>query len=327
MGERVASLFVNVLVIGGSSFVGRAAVRALVDRGHAVTTFNRGRTPSDTPTSVVRLFGDRREDLSALAGLSFDATVDAIAYQRRDVELLFDALGDRAGYYQQISTVAAYEPPSFEGANESAPLLQLGEIDPNAPVTSETYGVLKAECERTGRELFGLSSGYLRPTYIIGSHDHTLRFPYWVARLSRGGRVAFPGPRHLPFQWIDARDLGEFSARLVEGRVSGAFNVLGPSPSVSFGEMLEVVASRVAPPGTTLVEIDSARLSDPEWRQRFPLWSGPLAETLMTLDNSAALAQGLLLRPLEESVDDTAAWFADTEWPERWLSDDGGLLD
>ena len=308
----------NVLVVGGSSFVGRAIVLALVERGHSVTVLNRGVTPTDLPASVSRLVADRRVDLSILEDRRFDATVDAIAYQRRDVEILHQTLGERAGYYQQISTVAAYQTPTRTGADESTPLLELGNLDPNSPVTGATYGALKAECERAARELFGESTGVLRPTYIIGSHDHTLRFPYWVARLERGGRVGFPGPRENPFQWIDARDLGEFSARLVEGRVAGEFNVLGTHPPLSFGETLERIAARVAPAGTILEEIGPERLTDPVWRQRFPLWSGLLAETTLTLDNSRALAQGLTLRSLEESVDDTAAWFRGKPWPETW---------
>jgi 2'-hydroxyisoflavone reductase len=316
----------NVLVLGGSSFVGRAIVWSLYERGYDVTVFNRGVTPTDLPAPITRLVGDRRSDLSALSGLSFDVTIDASAYQRRDVELFYEALGDRAGYYQQISTISAYEVPTSPGADESTPLRELGEIDPNAPVTGVTYGPLKAECERAARELFGDSVGVLRPTYIIGAHDHTLRFHYWVARLQRGGRVAFPGPRTHPLQWIDARDLGEFATRLAEERFAGAVHVLQSSPPLSFGEVLERIATHVAPSGTTLVEIDPERLSDPSWRQKFPLWTGALPDNALTFSNARALSLGLTLRSLEESVDDTAAWFGSREWPAQWLVNDGDLL-
>ncbi len=87
----------KILVIGGSSFVGRGIALAAYERGHDVTVFNRGETSTDLPVAITRLVGYRRANLSVLRGLSFDATIDAIAYDRRDVELLCDALGERVG--------------------------------------------------------------------------------------------------------------------------------------------------------------------------------------------------------------------------------------
>ena len=319
----------NVLVIGGSSFVGRGISLALHERGHRVTVFNRGETPTDLPPDITRLVGDRRRDLSAVGNLSFDATIDAIAYQRRDVELLHEAMGERAGYYLQISSISAYQDPQREQADEATPLLELGDVDPNVEVTGATYGVLKAECERAAQQLFGGSVGILRPTFVIGAHDYTLRFPYWVARLQRGGRVAFPGPRGNALQWIDARDLGDFAASLCERRFAGGVHALGESPALSFGETLERIATRVAPTGTTLVEVDPERLTDATWFQKFPLWSGLASETVLNMGNATAVSLGLTLRRLEESVDDTAQWLADRTWPEWWLreSEERDLLE
>ena len=312
----------KTLIIGGSSFVGRAIALAAVERGHEVTVFNRGHTPTDLPASVRRLVGDRRRDLTALDEGRYDVTIDAIAYQRQDVELLHDCLGDRAGYYLQISSISAYQDPRDVGADESTPLLALGDLDPNAPVTAATYGVLKAECERAATERFGPEIAVVRPTFVIGSHDKTLRFPYWVARIRRGGRVAFPGPRSNSLQWIDARDLAEFTLRLAEERYAGAVHALGPTPALSFADALSRVVAHVGPPGTSLVEIDPVRLSDAKWYEKFPLWSGPTSETALAMSNDAALALGLTLRSLEESVDDTAAWLETQPWSDAWLSGD-----
>ena len=245
----------KILIIGGSSFVGRGIALAAHERGHDVTVFNRGTTPTDLPESITRLVGNRQTDLSALSSGTYDATIDAIAYQRRDVELLHEALGERAGYYLQISSISAYQDPADVNADESTPLLELGDTDPNAPVTGATYGILKAECERAATELFGTNIGIVRPTFVVGGHDKTFRFPYWVARIARGGRVAFPGPSTNALQWIDARDLGEFCVLLTEGRYAGAVHALGTSPATSFGETLSRIASHVAPEGTTLVDL------------------------------------------------------------------------
>ncbi len=308
----------KTLIIGGSSFVGRAITLAALEAGHEVTVFNRGATATDLPSDVQRLVGDRRLDLSALDGHSFDATIDAIAYQRRDVELLHDALGARGGHYLQISSISAYEEPAAVGADESTPLRQLGDGDPNAVVNNETYGVLKAECERAAEERFGSDIAIVRPTYVIGGHDKTMRFPYWVARMQRGGRVAFPGPRANALQWIDARDLGAFVVALSERRYAGAVNANGPV--VPFGEVLSRVAAHVAPEGTTLTEIDADRVTQMGLAGKFPLWTGSLSETMLAMSNEKARSLGLTLRSLEESIDDTVAWFADRTWPEQWLT-------
>ena len=319
----------KILIIGGSSFVGRGIALAAHERGHDVTVFNRGTTPTDLPESITRLVGNRQTDLSALSSGTYDATIDAIAYQRRDVELLHEALGERAGYYLQISSISAYQDPADVNADESTPLLELGDTDPNAPVTGATYGILKAECERAATELFGTNIGIVRPTFVVGGHDKTFRFPYWVARIARGGRVAFPGPSTNALQWIDARDLGEFCVLLTEGRYAGAVHALGTSPATRFGETLSRIASHVAPEGTTLVEIDPARLTDATWYSKFPLWTGGSSETALSMSNAKALSLGLTLRTLEESVDDTLAWFGDRSWPEHWLSeaDEQKLID
>lgn len=308
----------KTLIIGGSSFVGRAITLAALEAGHEVTVFNRGATATDLPIDVQRLVGDRRLDLSALDGHSFDATIDAIAYQRRDVELLHDALGARGGHYLQISSISAYEEPAAVGADESTPLRQLGDGNPNAVVNNETYGVLKAECERAAEERFGSDIAIVRPTYVIGGHDKTMRFPYWVARMQRGGRVAFPGPRANALQWIDARDLGAFVVALSERRYAGAVNANGPV--VPFGEVLSRVAAHVAPEGTTLTEIDADRVTQMGLAGKFPLWTGSLSETMLAMSNEKARSLGLTLRSLEESIDDTVAWFADRTWPEQWLT-------
>src|ERR1039458_7247426 len=92
----------RILIVGGTSFVGRGVAWAALNAGHDVTVINRGETPSDLPESVTRLIGDRRGDMSALAELSFDATVDAIAFRPIDVDVLATALGKRGGHHIQI---------------------------------------------------------------------------------------------------------------------------------------------------------------------------------------------------------------------------------
>src|ERR1019366_9168880 len=111
---------VRILIVGGTSFVGRAIAWSAWHHGHDVTVVNRGVTPNDLPEKIESLVGDRQGDLSALAERTFDVTVDAIAFRPSDVQRLASALEDRGGLYLQISSVSAYRDPGFEGATEAS---------------------------------------------------------------------------------------------------------------------------------------------------------------------------------------------------------------
>lgn len=316
----------KVLIIGGTSFVGRAISWSAWHHGHDIALFNRGTTPNDLPDSIERLRGDRQNDLSALAGRTFDVTIDVTAYRPSDVERLALALDGRGGHYIQISSVSAYEEPASEGATEeTASLWPDDTVDLESPITAKTYGPLKAASERAGVTLFGGDATTVRPTYVIGSFDNTLRFPYWVERLRRGGEVAIPSPSDVGMQYVDARDLANFVVRVAEDSLRGAFHVAGPPPPTSFRDVLEAVAAHVAPPGTTLHEVTVGRAE--RLGGKFPLWS-PTTENVMALDSSLATSQGLDLRPLEITVDDVVEWWGDRDWPEQWLTaeDEARLL-
>jgi 2'-hydroxyisoflavone reductase len=319
----------RMLVIGGTAFVGRAISLAAHEAGHDVTVLNRGVTPSDLPDGVERIVGDRQADLSALEGRTFDATFDVIAYRGRDVDALADALGDRGGHHLQISSVSAYGEPMPVGATEEqASLWPEGGVDDAADITGETYGPLKAAAERAAQRRFGEQLTIVRPTYVIGGHDLTMRFPYWVQRCRRGGTIAVPGPRDSALQYIDARDLAALCVALVEHGTTGAFTAAGPWPRASFVDTVERVAAHVAPAGTSVVEIDPAAIESAGLAGRFPLWTGTQIEPAMAVDPSKALANGLSLRPLTESVDDVVSWWGDREEPAHWLSpkDEAALL-
>ena len=319
----------RILIAGGTSFVGRAAALAAVAAGHEVTVANRGVTPSDLPPDVEHLIGDRHGDLSALHGRTFDATIDTIAFRPSDVAMLHTALGDRGGHHVQISSVSAYEDPDEEGATEAtARLWPEGSVDHDGPITAATYGPLKAECERAAARAFGEGLAIVRPTFVIGGHDATLRFPYWVQRARRGGRIAVPGPRGAAMQYVDARDLGEFIVALAATATTGAFTAAGPWPPERFVDVIEQVVRHVAPQGSEVVEVSASDVERFGVEDRFPLWSGGKSETALAMDPSLALSAGLALRPLADSVDDVVAWWDERPWPEHWLSEDAeaGLL-
>ncbi|MGH3732813.1 MAG: NAD-dependent epimerase/dehydratase family protein [Acidimicrobiales bacterium] len=311
----------KILIVGGTSFVGRAIAWSAWHHGHDVSVFNRGITANDLPESIERLIGDRQSDVSVLAGRSFDVTVDATAYRPSEVERLAAALGDRGGHYVQISSVSAYQDPLAPGATEATLALLDDPADLKTEMSAESYGPLKAASERAGLMHFGEGSTIVRPTYVIGAFDATLRFPYWVERVRRGGVVAVPGPRDTYLQWIDARDLANFVVRIGEDGLTGAFHAAAPRVGQGFMETIEEIAAHIAPPGTTLREVSVEAVAEAKLGRRFPLWS-PAPEAVMALDSSLALAQGLSLRPLEDSVEDVVSWWSDQPWPPQWLNND-----
>src|SRR4051794_32497949 len=259
----------RILVIGGSSFVGRHIVQTALDRGHDVTLFNRGQTNPDAFPTAEHLTGDRNSDLSALEGRSWDATVDVCAYVPRQVRTLLEKLGTGAGHYTLVSTISVYgEVDVDSGFDEDAPLLEPAWDD---ELVMELYGELKVACEQVARELAGDRLLVIRPGYVIGPHDPTHRFTYWVERVAEG-RAPIAGPLEaMPLQGVDGRDLGAFTASQVENGTVDAFHVTAPEPAPTFAEWLATIARALDTPLPQVHWVgarDELPLSGPEeeWR-------------------------------------------------------------
>jgi 2'-hydroxyisoflavone reductase len=304
----------RILVIGGNRFVGRAIVESALARGHEMTVVHRGTGVADPFSEATHIHLDRDGDLSALSNGDWEATVDASAYVPRQVASLADALDGHGGHYVYISSVSAYADPPGPGTTEDAPLAELK--DPATEErTGETYGGLKALCESTADARFGDSLLIIRPTYVIGPHDYTMRFPTWVQRIEAGGEIVAPGRPDDPMQYIDARDQAEFIVDHIDSGTSGTFHTAAPSPPFGFGDMLDSIASVVAPTGTSFTWIESDELRERGFTDEdFPLHGldGEDAWT-MAVDPSHANAAGLSSRPLPSSIADTRAWLRTTK--------------
>jgi len=301
----------RILIIGGTRFVGRHIAAAAMERDHQVTLFHRGRTGPDVLPQAEHLLGDRdaSEALAALALREWDATIDTCGYVPRQVRALGAALGTGSGRYVFISSVSVYRPPASPGYTEDAPLIEFA--DPAVEdVTAETYGGLKVLCERAALDAFGTDVLTIRPTYVVGPHDHTWRFPRWVRRIADGGEVLAPGPAEDPAQVIDARDMAAWIVHLVERELEGTFHAASPPPPFSWGQLLDVLVEAVGPPGTALTWVDGDFLRGEGLGQRdLPLWTGGDADRFMSAaDPGAAYVTGLSPRPLEDTAHDTLDW-------------------
>ncbi|MCW5938329.1 MAG: hypothetical protein KF884_07740 [Fimbriimonadaceae bacterium] len=292
----------RVLVLGGTQFVGRWFVQAALDKGHQVTLFHRGQTGPGLFPQAEHVLGDRLESLAPLAGREWDALVDVSAYVPRAVRMAADALKDRVGHCLQVSTVSVYRPQPGP-VDEQSPLATLD--DPTTEtIDAVTYGGLKALCEDAARRAFP-SLSVVRPTIVVGPHDHTERFDRWVGRLGRNETVTVPvrdDGTAGPFQWIDARDLAAFMLSLVESQRAGTWN--GAAPWIPFLEAIERMKAAL---GSSSEVRTVAEAPD---RDRDPLVLPPdgAFDALKQVSCQAALAAGLTPRPLEDSTRDTWAW-------------------
>lgn len=299
----------RILFLGGTRFVGRAMAEAAMANDHEVTLLHRGRSNDPVFDDAEHLLTDRDTDLSALDGREFDATVDVCAYVPRQVEAVADALGGRGGHHVFVSTMSVYAEPDSPGFNEDSPLLRLE--DPTVEgVTGETYGGLKVLCEQAADAAYGATGlAVIRPTYVIGPHDHTGRMTWWVRRIAEGGEVLAPGPHDAPMQVIDARDQGDWVTKLCENETSGTFNCVSPSPPFGFGDLLDATVRAVGPHDTSLTWVDPTWLTDRgETYQSLPLWTQGEREYSLAADPTHAIAAGLTYRPLTQTLSDTWDW-------------------
>jgi 2'-hydroxyisoflavone reductase len=295
----------RLLIIGGTQFVGRHIAEQAIERGHEVSVFHRGKTNVDAAPEAEHIFGDRDQDLEQLAGRHWDATVDACAYVPRQVHQLAGALDGRGGRHAFISTVSVYAEPAPPNIDEDAELASLDDHT-TEDVTGETYGGLKVLCEQAVAEHYD-DALVIRPTYVVGPHDYTHRFTYWVNRIAEGGRVVAPDIPGYQIQVIDARDQARWILELLERGDSGTFHTVSPPPPFSFADMLGTIVDAVGPAGTEIVPVDPGFLMDHEvGDSSLPLWYPTRERDFgLSCDPSRAAAHGLTTRPLEQTVRET----------------------
>jgi 2'-hydroxyisoflavone reductase len=302
----------KLLIIGGTRFVGLAITKAALERGHVVTVFHRGIAQSEDIKGAEHIIGDRDSDLTGLANtdLSWDVTIDVCAYRPNQVDALADALGSRGGKYVYISTISVYADDIPEHSAETGKLVDLGPLQDadlkSVPIDNKTYGPLKLLCEQRAQEIFG-DILIVRPTYVLGPGDYTMRFPKWVQRISAGGVVTCPKPAENPFQYIDARDQATFVIDMVDKSVTGTFNSC-VSPEISFGQLMNTIVATVGPPGVSLDWVDISEEDAKLASSEYPLCSGRSGSPMMTLDSAAAVQNGLKFRPLSDTITDTLSW-------------------
>ena len=306
----------NLLILGGTGFTGPYQVRYALTRGHKVTTFNRGKThPGELPKDVEHLIGDRNGRLDALKDRRWDVVIDNPTTLPAWVRDAAQVLKGNVERYVFISTISVYADTS-KGVDESAPLAKYEGPDAFKETLEamkasgyKTYGPLKAISEQETEKWFPGKALIIRPGLIVGPHDETDRFTYWPVRIDRGGEVLAPGKPADPVQFIDARDLAEWTIRMAENRETGIYNGTGPAKPLVIGEMLGGIKTALnSTANLTWVSEDFLKQQKVEAWSDMPVWTGG-EDGLARANISRALGKDLTFRPLAETARDTLAWF------------------
>ncbi len=301
----------KILIIGGTIFLGRHLVEAAVARGHDVTLFNRGQHSPNLFPDVEKLRGDRDGGLAPLRGRQWDAVIDTCGSFPRVVRASAEMLAEAVRQYIFISTMSVYADLSAPGSDERSPVGTIPD-ETVEEVTGGTYGPLKALCEQAVERVMPGRTLNIRPGLIVGPHDPSNRFTYWVHRVAQGGEVLVPGVLEQPLQFIvDVRDLAAWIVRMAEASTVGVFNAKGPDYPLTMGDLIETCAS-VSGSDARFVWVSEEFLLDQHvgpWME-LPLWLPATMNAINSARSDAAYTAGLTFRPIAETVRDTLTWDA-----------------
>lgn len=291
----------RLLVLGGTTFAGRAVVEAAVARGWTVTTFNRGRGAWAHPAAE-RILGDRLDPatFAPLRRRTWDAVLDTWSGAPSATEAIAAVLRDRAERYTYVSSCSVYAPPPRPGADETAPLVD---------GAGDAYPDRKRGSERAVETAFGPDRALLlRLGLLLGPHEDVGRLPFWLTRLAAGGDVVAPGPPELPLQFVDARDLAAFALDATSAGLGGPYNIVSRRGHATMRSLLET-ARDVTEGGARLVWTPPEEIAEEPWEE-LPIWLPPDHEyaALHDIGVEKAHAAGFTARAMEETVADTWAW-------------------
>lgn len=295
----------NILILGGTIFLGKHLVAEALKRGHNVTLFNRGKHNPDIFPEVEKVRGDRLTDLNKLSGRKFDAVLDTCGYFPRAVKISTEFFKGNVPHYTFISSISVYSNLSEKGIDENS---ETGTIEDETfeEVTGESYGPLKRLCEKVAESVYGDAALNIRPGLIVGIDDPSDRFTYWVNRTARGGKMIVPDSFDRQIQYINARDLAAFNIHMIEKSAGGIYNVTGPGEPETFGEFISkcIEVTGVTPELINLSE-EFIMKNDIAPYTELPLWVPESWSGLDQVNISKAINASLKFTPTGETIAET----------------------
>lgn len=306
----------KILILGGTSFLGPHQIAYALERGHEVSIFTRGKTipkiHQELFSKVEKLVGDREDNLEALKNRKWDVVIDNSGRKTKWTEDTAQLLKDQVDLYMYTSSISVYYPYTGKDFSESRPLVTAvpeGTPEEDKPVYE--YGVMKATSELATINAFGKERSIIvRPALIVGPGDRTDRFPYWLARLEKGGDIIIPGKKDEVIQYIDVRDLAEWMIKLLENKTTGIYNGSGPGFDMTTNAFVHGIHASYNSPVNYIQIDDLTFLKENEiigiqpWVIQLPQYAG-----MSQSENSKAIAAGLQFRTLSETVMATKEWW------------------
>jgi len=310
LAQAAAPKSLNILVLGGTGFIGPHEINYARARGHKLTMFNRGKTAPDMFPDVEALIGDRDDQLDALKGHDWDAVIDNSGFYPRHARLSAELLHGHVDQYMFVSSISAYaESLTVEDDEFSAAYAVMDDpTDESEGPYGPSYGARKALCEQEVTKVFGGKAINVRPGIITGTGDPTERLRHWLRRMVAGKEILVPGQDDLPVQYIDAADMCGWMVRLLEdGSASGPYNAVGAKDPYRARSLLEGLRDATGSKSTlTWIDWEWIRKTTTEEANYGP-WYGDGPIPFMQVNNDRALATGLTFRPIADTAKDMIA--------------------
>ena len=314
--ENFSNKKLNILILGGTSYLGPHQIAYALKRGHNITTFTRGKTkPTIHPElfeKVESLVGDREDNLEALKGRKWDAVIDNSGRKVKWTTDAAELLKEKVGMYIYISSVSAFYPYTGNDYSENRKLVL--EIPKDLEEGEERlyeYGVMKANSENEAKRIFGKDrAAIIRPHFIVGPGDKQDRFHHWAIRMNRGGEIIIPGKATDKVQFIDVRDVAAFSIKLIENKTAGMFNAAGPASPMTSTAFVHGAHAAFSSPVKYIPIEDYEFLKTNNLRFLCP-WVMPDGKFagMCSADNSSAVKAGLVFTPLANTLQDIYEWW------------------
>jgi 2'-hydroxyisoflavone reductase len=305
----------SILILGGTRFIGVPMTELALKRGHKVTFFNRGKTNTDLFPDIERITGDRNGEIDGLKGRKWDAVIDNSGYFPRAVKLTAELLAPSVSQYLFVSSISVY--PDFKAPRDEMSAVGKLKDETVEKVDNETYGPLKALCEKAAETAMPGRVTVIRPGLIVGPHDSTDRFTYWPARAARGGEMLAPGQPADGIQIIDGRDLAAFVMDALEKKTTGSFNLVSPPGMFTIGDVVnesiraaKELAKPNPPPRAVWAPASFLETQKVEGWSDMPVWVDAKGDEAAFAQTSAARAikAGLKITPMSKTCQDTLAW-------------------
>jgi len=315
-----ASKPLDILILGGTGFIGPHEINYARSRGHRVTMFNRGKTAPGMFPDVETLIGDRDDQLDSLKGRDWDAVIDNSGFYPRHARLSAELLHGHVDHYMFVSSISAYADSLTVDDDEfsAAYAVMDDPTDESDSIYGRTYGARKALCEQEVTKVFGDKAINVRPGIITGTGDPTERLRHWLVRIHAGNEIMVPGPQDLPVQYIDASDMTAWMVHMLEDGGSGPYNAVGAENPYRARPLLERIRDAVGSTSSfTWVDWEWLRNEKAEIPSYSP-WLGQGPIPFMQVNNDRALATGLTFRPIEDTAKDMIANLQGVPDKESW---------